>query len=117
MSYTYAARYAYTDIVIMNDNFLRVSACADAFQTPITSAVVTVPATRAVQYRDRLGNLTHRVRLTSPHNELTILAVGSVRLVSPPAVLDDVNMASLSYDAGMEEFLSPTPMGGPGKGG
>ena len=110
MSYTYAARYAYTDIVIMNDNFLRVSACADAFQTPITSAVVTVPATRAVQYRDRLGNLTHRVRLTSPHNELTILAVGSVRLVSPPAVLDDVNMASLRYDAGMEEFLSPTPM-------
>lgn len=110
VGYTYAARYTYTDNVILNDNFLRVSACADAFQTPQTSAVITVPATRPVQYKDRLGNPTHRVRLTSPHKELTILSVGSVHLFRPPLALDDTHISALSYDASLDEFLSPTPM-------
>ena len=110
VAYTYAARYTYTDNVILNDNFLRVSACADAYQTPLTSAVITVPASRPVQYKDRLGNLTHRVRLTSPHKELTILSVGSVHLVRPPLTLDDARLAVLSYDPSLDEFLSPTPM-------
>ena len=110
VGYTYGARYVYTDTVILNDNFLRVSACADAFQTPLSSAVVTVPATRPVQYRDRLGNPTHRVRLTSPHTELTILAVGSVHLSKPPSAIEEAAMDALQYDASAEEFLLPTPM-------
>ena len=110
VGYTYGARYLYTDTVILNDNFLRISACADAYQTPLSSAVITVPATRPVQYRDRLGNPTHRVRLTSPHTELTILAVGSVRLSKPPSAIEEVAMTALRYDASVEEFLSPTPM-------
>lgn len=110
VSYTYGARYVYTDAVILNDNFLRISACADAYQTPVTSAVITVPAARPVEYRDRLGNPTHRVRLTSPHTQLTILAVGSVRLSSPPSAVEEVPMASLQYDISAEEFLLPTPM-------
>ncbi len=110
IGYTYGARYTYTDTVILNDNFLRVSACVDAYQTPVTSAVITVPATRPVEYKDRLGNPTHRVRLTSPHTELTILAVGSVRLGSPPSAIEEVHMDALRYDASADEFLSPTPM-------
>ncbi len=110
VGYTYGARYVYTDTVILNDNFLRISACADTYQTPLTSAVITVPATRPVQYRDRLGNPTHRVRLTSPHTELTILGVGSVRLNKPPSAIEEVAVPALQYDASAEEFLSPTPM-------
>ena len=112
VSYTYGARYVYTDTVILNDNFLRISACADAYQTPVTSAVITVPATRPVEYRDKLGNPTHRARLTSPHTQLTILAVGSVRLGSPPYAIEEAAMDSLhyDYDASAAEFLSPTPM-------
>ena len=110
LSYTYGARYVYTDTVILNDNFLRISACADAYQTPLTSAVITVPATRPVQYRDRLGNPTHRVRLTSPHTDLTILGVGAVRLSSPPSAIEEVGLSALQYDANAEEFLLPTPM-------
>ena len=110
LGYTYGARYLYTDTVILNDNFLRVSAGADAFQTPLSSAVVTVPATRPVQYRDRLGNPTHRVRLTSPHTELTILAVGSVHLSKPPSAIEEAAVNALQYDASAEEFLLPTPM-------
>ena len=110
VGYTYGARYVYTDTVILNDNFLRVSACEDAYQTPLTSAVITVPATRPVQYKDRMGNPTHRVRLSSPHRDLTILAVGSVRLDSPPSALEEVALANLRYDASADEFLSSTPM-------
>ena len=110
VSYTYGARYVYTDTVILNDNFLRISASADQFQTPLTSAVITVPATRPVQYRDRLSNPTHRVRLTSPHTELTILGVGTVELNSPPSAIEEVAKSALRYDADVEEFLTPTPM-------
>ena len=115
VSYTYGARYIYTDIVILNDNFLRLSACVDAFQTPMSSSVITVPAARPVQYMDRQGNPTHRVRLTAPHTELTILAVGNVRLISPPWAIEEMAMSGLSYDAGSDEFLSPTPMVDPEK--
>ena len=115
VSYTYGARYLYTDIVILNDNFLRLSACVDAFQTPMSSSVITVPAARPVQYMDRQGNPTHRVRLTAPHTELTILAVGNVRLISPPWAIEEMAMSVLSYDAGSDEFLSPTPMVDPEK--
>ena len=110
VSYTYGARYVYTDTVILNDNFLRISACADAYQTPLTSAVITVPATRPVQYKDRMGNPTHRARLTSPHTDLTILGVGSVHLSSPPSAIEEVTMSALQYDPSADEFLSPTPM-------
>ena len=110
VSYTYGARYAYTDTVILNDNFLRLSACVDAFQTPMASSVITVPTSRPVQYMDRQGNPTHRVRLTTPHTELTILAVGNVRLISPPWAIEEIAMNVLAYDAGAYEYLSPTPM-------
>lgn len=110
VSYTYGARYTYTDTVIQNDNFLRLSACVDPYQTPMSSSVLTVPSARPVQYMDRQGNPTHRVRLTTPHTELTVLAVGNVRLVSPPRAIEEIAMSALSYDAGADEFLSPTPM-------
>ena len=115
VSYTYGARYAYTDTVILNDNFLRLSACVDRFQTPMSSSVLTVPTARPVQYMDRQGNPTHRVRLTSPHTELTILAVGNVRLISPPHAIEEITLGDLSYDAGADEFLLPTPMIDPEK--
>ena len=110
VSYTYGARYAYTDTVIQNDNFLRLSACVDTFQTPMSSSVLTVPAARPVQYMDSQGNPTHRVRLTMPHNELTILAVGNVLLTSPPWAIEEISMDSLAYDVEATEYLLPTPM-------
>lgn len=110
VSYTYGARYVYSDTVILNDNFLRLSACVDAYQTPMSSSVLTVPSARPVQYMDRQGNPTYRVRLTSPHTELTILAVGNVRLISPPWAIEEVPLGALQYDVSADEFLLPTPM-------
>ena len=112
-SYAYAARYLYSDTVVMNDNFLRLSACQDAFQTPLSSSIATTPAARLIQYNDRLGNPTHRLRLTSPHNQLVILAIGSVRLRNAPAAPDDIPISALAYDASCEDYLTPTPMVAP----
>ncbi len=111
--YTYAARYLYSDAVVLNDNFLRISACEDAYQTPMSSSVMTTPPARPIRYKDRLGNPTHRVRLTSPHKELVILSVGSVRMQPVPTMLDDVPLDSLIYEAWADEFLSPSPIVAP----
>lgn len=112
-SYAYAARYLYSDTVVMNDNFLRLSARQDAFQTPLSSSIATTPAARLIQYNDRLGNPTHRLRLTAPHDRLVILAIGSVRLRNAPAAPDDIPIPELAYDADCEDYLTPTPMVAP----
>lgn len=109
-SYTYAARYLYSDVVVVNDNFLRLSPCEDAYQTPLSSAVKTDPVARLIQYKDQLGNPTHRLRLTSPHTKLIILAVGSVRIKSAPETPEDVALDALQYDEFVEEYLLPSPM-------
>lgn len=112
-SYAYAARYLYSDTVVMNDNFLRLSARQDAFQTPLSSSIATTPAARLIQYNDRLGNPTHRLRLTAPHDRLVILAIGSVRLRNAPAAPADIPIPDLAYDADCEDYLTPTPMVAP----
>ena len=109
-SYIYAARYVYTDTVVQNDNFLRLSAYSDAYQTPVTTSIRTLPEGRPVEFKDSLGNSTHRVRLTTPHRELTILSIGNARLAKPPSSPLDVSMQSLGYDAMAEEFLAPSPL-------
>ena len=55
--YTYAARYRYSDTVVQNDNFLRISAGEDARQTPLSFSVMTAPPTRTAAFTDGFGNL------------------------------------------------------------
>ena len=54
--YAYVARYAYSDVVVQNDNFLRLSACADGRQWVESREVQTIPDGRGVAYSDRFGN-------------------------------------------------------------
>ncbi len=114
-SYAYAARYRYTDVVVQNDNFLKLSAAADAYQTPVATALMTRPESRPVQFRDVHGNTTHRVRVTSPHREFIILAIGVVRMERPAAFPPEVALRSLEYDQAATEFLTPTPLVAPEK--
>ena len=83
--YTYAARYRYSDTVVQNDNFLRISAGEDARQTSVSFSVMTAPPTRTAAFTEGFGNLTHRVRLTAPYQEFTILAIGWREPRTPPA--------------------------------
>ena len=78
--YAYVARYEYADVVVQNDNFLMVSAGTDRYQTASPCDVQTTPPGRKVKFTDRMGNLVHRVRVTVPHPELIIAAVGQASL-------------------------------------
>jgi len=109
-AYAYAARYVYSEVVVQNDNFLRLTAAADAFQTPLSAEVLTRPASRPVRFQDTQGNVTHRSRITVPHQELTILSIGVVRFSSPTGYPADVALEPAWGDWTLDEFLTPTPL-------
>ncbi len=111
--YAYVARYSYTDIVVQNDNVLRLSAVADQYQTPGPCTVATFPAGRQIQYPDRLGNPVHRVRITTPHRELIIAATGSVTLSHQTVPAPDVPLSGGAYDIDTQEFLSASSLADP----
>ena len=106
--YAYVARYAYSDIVVQNDNFLRLSPYDDRYQTPADGCcdVATFPAGRRITYPDRLGNVVNRVRVTFPHQELIIVATGLVLLNDRGPAVDDAPLATLNYGLEAQEFLT-----------
>ena len=106
--YAYIARYEYSDVVVQNDNFLRLSPYYDRYQTPANGGaeVATIPPGRKITYPDRLGNVVNRIRVTAPHQELIIAATGQVCLNDRPPVVDDAPLGSLSYGLDAREFLT-----------
>ena len=111
--YAYVARYSYTDTVVQNDNFLRLSPFADHYQTPGPGSVATIPPGRQVQYPDRLGNTVHRVRVTTPHQELIIAAAGKVCLNLHAVAAPDVPLSGAEYGLEAQEFLSASRLADP----
>ena len=106
--YAYIARYEYSDVVVQNDNFLRLSPYDDRYQTPANGGaeVATIPSGRKITYPDRLGNVVNRIRVTAPHQELIIAATGQVCLNDRTPVVDDAPLGSLSYGLDAREFLT-----------
>ncbi len=111
--YAYVARYSYTDTVVQNDNFLRLSPFADDYQTPGPCCVATFPPGRQIQYPDRLGNAVHRVRVTTPHRELIIAATGQASLNHRVVDAPDVALARAEYRLEAQEFLSASRLADP----
>lgn len=109
-AYSYAARYIYSDVVVQNDNFLRLTASDDNYQTPLSASVLTRPVSRPVRFQDTYGNVTHRARITTPHQEFTILSIGVVQFESPREYPTEVSLNSLQYDWSLEQYLSATPL-------
>ena len=108
--YAYVARYTYSDVVVQNDNFLRLSAYTDARQRAESYDVLTNPVGRKVCYSDRLGNVVHRVRVIEPHEELVIAAFGKVALEPDAPSVPDLALSDLARDPEEDEFLTPTPL-------
>ncbi len=106
--YAYVARYEYSDVVVQNDNFLRLSPYDDRYQTPAEGGcdISTIPAGRKITYPDRLGNEVNRVRITAPHRELIIAATGRVCLNERTPALSDMPMEFIAYGLEAQEFLS-----------
>lgn len=108
--YAYVARYAYSDVVVQNDNFLRLSACADRRQWVESREVQTIPDGRGVAYSDRFGNAVHRVRIMSPHQELVIASIGEVFLEPESPLFIDLPLSSIEYGLDAFEFLASSPL-------
>ena len=108
--YAYVARYKYTDVVVQNDNFMRLVAYTDVRQRAESYDIHTSPAGRQVCYSDRLGNVVHRVRIMVPHEELVIAAVGRAALECNAPSVPDVPLSAIQHDADSDEFLTPTPL-------
>ena len=111
--YAYVARYAYSDVVVRSDNFLRLSAGSDPYQTPGVCDVTTVPQGRQTVSPDRLGNTVHRVCISAPHQELLIAATGHVCLKSRSPNVCDVPLAAAGYGRDAQEFLAASPLADP----
>ena len=113
--YAYVARYAYSDVVVQNDNRLMLSPYADQYQTPANGGceVATIPAGQQITYPDRLGNTVNRIRITSPHRELIIAAAGHVCLHDPALAVEDAPLACLNYGPETREFLAATNLVNP----
>ena len=109
-AYGYAARYVYSEVVVQNDNFLQLTAAADAYQTPVTTSVLTRPTSGTVSFQNVFGNSVHRSRVTVPHQELTILSIGVVRFEAPRAFPSELALAPVYNDPSLEEFLTATPL-------
>ncbi len=108
--YAYVARYEYADVVVQNDNFLMVSACTDRYQTAGPCDAQTTPPGRKVKFTDRMGNLVHRVRVTVPHQELIIAAVGQASLDRAAVSVPDSPLTPGVFSPQLEEFLTPSPL-------
>ena len=108
--YAYVARYAYSDVVVQNDNFLRLSAFANRRQWVESRSIRTVPDGRSVGYSDRFGNAVHRVRIMSPHQELILASIGEVHLEPNSPLVSDVSLSSMEYRQDAFEFLAPSPL-------
>ena len=108
--YAYVARYTYSDVVVQNDNFLRLSAYSDQRQWVEIRDIQTSPDGRKVVYSDRFGNAVHRTRIMTPHQELVIASIGEVYLEeeSPPVV--DMSLSSMERRPDAFEFLAPSPL-------
>ena len=111
--YAYIARYTYSDVVVQNDNFLRLSAYSGPYQKPGAGEVATTPRGRQIVYPDRLGNTVHRVRISAPHQELIIAAAGHVCLSDLSPDVSDVPLAGVAYGLAAQEFLTASRLADP----
>ena len=111
--YAYVARYQYTDVVVRNDNFLRLSAYTDRYQTAGACYIGSSPIGSMIGYLDRLGNQIHRIRITEPHEQLILTAVGEVHLSTDAPSVADIPLKSVTYGLEADEYLTPSPLVNP----
>ena len=111
--YAYVARYQYTNVVVRNDNFLRLSAFTDRYQTAGACYIGSSPIGSMIGYPDRLGNQVHRIRITEPHEQLILTAVGEAHLTTDAPTVADIPLTSVTYGLEAEEYLTPSPLVNP----
>ncbi len=108
--YAYGARYTYDATVVLNDNTVRITPYADAHQAMVRHTVATTPRGTQVEFKDRLGNTVHRLRVTEHHKELHMVAVAVMDLVPWSQAVPELALSTARYPADAEEFLGESPL-------
>ena len=110
VSYIYAARYEYSDVVLESDNRLIIFPRDDEGQNTLGSQLWVLPPGTGETTRDRFGNTVQRYRVTEHHTSLVIAAAGMVRLSSDLPSPKDVSMAKAIEPPGATELTAPSPL-------
>ena len=113
VSYVYAARYGYSDVVLHNDNRIRLFPRAGEGQEPIRARLWTAPSGHGVEYSDRFGNRVHRVRVVERHTKLVIATAGQVALSTVAEDPADVEMRQARNMLEGTEYTLPSPLVNP----
>lgn len=77
----YTAVYEYEDVVLVNDNEVKVFPREESWQQPLDRRLETEPPGRVLYYRDRYGNPTARVTIKVPHRVAVFRAESTARLL------------------------------------
>ena len=109
-SYLYAARYAYSDSVLHNDNQLRIFPLTDAGQEPVDLQLWTRPHGTGVEYVDRFGNRVRRVRIVAAHDSLIVASAGRVRLATARPQPEDADLEEVRALSEVFEYTSRSPL-------
>ena len=109
-SYIYAARYAYSDSVLHNDNQLRIFPLTDSGQEPVDLQLWTRPHGSGVEYADRFGNRVRRVRIVAAHDSLVVASAGRVRLATARPQAEDADLEEVRALPEAFEYASRSPL-------
>ena len=114
VSYIYAARYEYSDVVLQNDNQLRLFPRSELGQTPLESQLWVLPPGIGKTTRDRFGNVVQSYQVTERHTSLVAATAGLVSLSPDPPAFNEVGLARAVEPPGATELTAPSTLIDPG---
>ncbi|AOL16635.1 transglutaminase [Sulfolobus sp. A20] len=83
----YQAEYEYEDVVILNDNTLRIVPYDGDNQRVIEEILETEPKGYIIRFKDNFGNIVYREKILDPHNKMIIRSKSMVEVY--PKVFKD----------------------------
>ncbi len=86
LSVTYKAVYEYEDVVLLNDNIVKIVPYPSGNQRLIWEEVKTEPEGHKVRFVDSFGNVNYRIKVTEQHTSLVIRSESKVEVKRVPMV-------------------------------
>ena len=114
VSYIYAARYEYSDVVLQNDNQLRLFPSSELGQKALGSQLWVLPPGIGETSRDRFGNVVQSYRVTEHHTSLVVATAGLVSLSPDAPAFNEVGLAKALEPPGATELTAPSTLIEPG---
>jgi transglutaminase-like putative cysteine protease len=78
----YQSKYEYEDVVLLNDNTLKIVPYDGDNQHVIEERVETEPKGYIVKFKDNFGNTVYRIKILDPHNTMVITSRSIVEVYS-----------------------------------